>query len=131
TLGDGWLVTTGTWSQKGVTLVYEWREYDADGAGYTVVGIDSGVLSDAEVFAGDTKVTVALTGSKAGYTSTTVEVPVRLGPVPAVDGDPVITGTPQVGYELGVDFDGVDVTPLTATVSYQWLKNGKAIKGAT
>lgn len=128
---DGWLVTTGTWSQKGVTYSYEWREYAADGTEYTVRGTDSGLLADADLFARDTKVTVALTGAKAGYTTTTVEVPVRLGPVPTIDGGPELLGEFQVGLVNGVDLGSATITPATATLSYQWLKNGKAIKGAT
>ena len=45
---------------------------------------------------------------------------------------PVISGTPKVGNTLTVTKAGVsDFTPTADRVTYQWLKNGVAITGAT
>ncbi|MGY2876563.1 hypothetical protein ACVW00_003753 [Marmoricola sp. URHA0025 HA25] len=54
---------------------------------------------------------------------------------PIVTGTPAITsvgsGTPQVGDALTGDDSTVTATPQAATKSYQWLRDGAAVPGAT
>ncbi|MDF1487426.1 Ig-like domain-containing protein [Tessaracoccus caeni] len=44
---------------------------------------------------------------------------------------PKITGTAKVGKTLKVDSTSVAWTPAKVTLKYQWLRDGKSIKGAT
>lgn len=74
---------------------------------------------------------VRVTGSKANYTPET-RVSHAVRPVTgklAFGSTPVIAGTARVGSKLAPEF-AFDWQPKP-TLTYQWLRNGKAIKGAT
>lgn len=96
--------------------------------GYTLTPSDAGK-----------KVSVRVTESRPGWLSavTTWAAPAVL-PAVSVVADPaipVLVGAPRIGSELAVGartytFDGDDVTGEVAP-TYQWLRNGKAIPGAT
>ena len=93
----------------------------ATGATYTVTAADVGKT-----------VTVAVTGTKAGYTTvTTTSLPtaavavVALSPTPI----PTITGTTQVGATLTANAGTWGPAPVALT--YQWSVGGTAVAGAT
>lgn len=114
---------TGAWTD-GAALSYQWlRDGEAiDGATsqtYTVVADDV-----------ETELAVRVTGSLAGYQSTSLEssrtAPVALKALSSTT--PTITGTSEVGETLtattGSWTDGT-------SFSYQWLRAGQEITGAT
>jgi hypothetical protein len=77
------------------------------------------------------KITVTVTGTKSGY-ATVSKTSVATGKVAAgtlTSVKPKITGTVKVGKKLTAK-PGT-WKPSGVKLSYQWLRNGKAIKGAT
>ena len=118
----------GTWSTDGVTFGYEWLRNGtaipgATGSTYPVVAADAGSLLSLRV-----------TGSKAGFASGTATSnslgPVVVPPTPkVVAGAPTIKGKAIVGKKLTA-IPG-SWTPADVTFTYQWLRNGKPIAGAT
>lgn len=114
----------GTWDD-GVTRTYQWLADDE-----AISGATAQAFTPAAAQAGK-KLTVAVTGSKPGYTSATRSSEPS---ATVADGDqtltptPTISGTPRVGSELtavtGTWDDDV-------TFAYQWLADGDAIDGAT
>ncbi len=89
--------------------------------------------------------TVLITAAKAGYTTTTIEVPVRLGPVPSFANTSAAQlvstgpdGAAQVGYPITLDGAlAMDPKPANGVYSYQWSRSAAyagpftAIAGAT
>lgn len=131
-LPTGFSVTPGTWKVAPTSVEYVWREWSVDGATATETSTGAvGTIDDAGLRARSTRVTVLVTASRAGYAPTTLEVPVRLGPVPAFTADPALVGTPRVGYDLTVDLSAAEVEPGTATYRFQWFSGATAIPGAT
>jgi Leucine-rich repeat (LRR) protein len=127
---DGGVLTAkpGLWSPKPSSWTYQWYRdgdaiaNDATGATYTLTGNDVG-----------TSITVKVAASLAGYTTTA-----------AIESDPVEVGTAgsfvapdeiQVSGEYAVgktlSADRGTWSPSGATYSYQWLRSGTAIDGAT
>jgi cell wall-associated NlpC family hydrolase/peptidoglycan hydrolase-like protein with peptidoglycan-binding domain len=118
--------TAGKWAPSGVTLGYQWQRdgEPIDGATkatYLVQGTDAGK-----------PLTVQVTGTKAGYTTTaktsaaTAKVAKATFAKPPT---PKITGTVAIGATLGVE-------PGTwaagkVTFGYQWYRGDDAIDGAT
>lgn len=127
----GFTVTPGTWSPSGASFSYEWRVADAAGE-VEVIGTGTGPTSSV-VAPATGRLTVAITATKAGYTSTTVEVLARRGDAPRFVDDrrPVVVGTPQVGLPLEVDASEAVTVPSATTLSYAWKRNGVNIAGAT
>jgi hypothetical protein len=75
---------------------------------------------------------VIITASRAGYTSTSVEVPVRTGPKPVFVTPPTeLTGDMTVGRPISVNLAGTEITPATSVLGFQWYRAGVAISGAT
>ncbi|WP_427004430.1 beta strand repeat-containing protein [Pseudarthrobacter sp. H2] len=116
----------GTWGPAPVALAYQWKR-----SGVNILGATAGtyVLTTADV--GKT-ITVTVTGSKAGYTTTAktsvatkavTALPALTGPVPTV------TGTPVAGQKLTA-VPGV-WGPAPVTLAYQWKRAGVNIVGAT
>lgn len=115
----------GTWGPGVVTLSYQWLRNGvpiarAINSSYTLVGADVGTV-----------ISVSITGNQAGYTTGTA---ISAGTPPVASGTlvtrmPVISGTPKVGAVL----TAIHGTwgPGTVTLSYQWLRNGAPIAGAT
>ena len=75
---------------------------------------------------------VTATANMSGYISTAeTAAPVSISQpqTPITVGSVLISGTPEVGQTLTAT--AVDVSPSEATVSWQWLRDGIAITGAT
>ncbi|NBW72842.1 MAG: pentapeptide repeat-containing protein [Microbacteriaceae bacterium] len=86
----------------------------------------SSYLVQADDFGG--KITVAVTMSKSGSISRTdVSQEVSVLAKPMVQSAVKVTGKSKVGSKLTVK---TSAWAPGATISYQWLRNGKAIKGA-
>ena len=125
TLQSGKTLTavTGTWAPVPDAFAYQWS---IDGT--AVSGATKAVFTLRTSDAGK-KVTVTVTGTKAGYTSAsatstalTVLRPFTTAPLPT------ITGTPTSGNTLTAD-PGSWLP--TAQVTYQWFRGSTAITGAT
>ncbi|WP_026266265.1 hypothetical protein [Arthrobacter sp. 131MFCol6.1] len=129
-IGRAMSVTPGTWSAPSETLTVTYNWLSPDGK---VSGTGSTYSPDANDV--DTTVTVLVTALAPGYATARVRVtapkPVTL-PEPTQKVPPAISrGTLRVGGILYVGF-GVwaDSRPGLAQ-SYQWLRNGVPINGAT
>jgi hypothetical protein len=115
----------GAWGPGEVALSYQWfrsgvKIAKATKATYKLVAADRGKT-----------LTVKVTGTKSGY-ATVSKTSVATGKVAAgslTSAKPKITGTVKVGKKLTAK-PGV-WKPSGVKVSYQWLRSGKAIKGAT
>lgn len=109
----------GTWT-SGTTLKYQWLANGtaiggATASTYTVTSSRSGQ-----------RITVAVTGSKSGYATTTKT---SAGTAYVMrPSTPTISGTFAYGSTLTVK---PNTWTSGTTFTYQWLANGKAISGAT
>ena len=106
-------------------MSYQWLR-----SGTAIVGATDAVYALKAADKGKT-ITVKVTGEKSGYV-TVSKTSVATGKVAAgtlTSVKPKITGTVKVGKKLTVK-PGV-WKPSGVKVSYQWLRSGKAIKGAT
>ena len=116
----------GVWSTPGVTFARQWLVGGVPVAGETGT---SYVVRPAD--AGRT-ISLRVTGSKTGLVSgvatsaPTAVVP--FGRLTALKG-PKITGTAKVGKRLKANAG--TWSPAGVTFGYQWLRNGKVIRGAT
>ncbi len=126
TVAVGTTVTAvpGTWGPAPVTYAYQWRRggtaiSGATAATYTPVAADAG-----------TALSVTVTGTKSGYTAksaTSAATTVAKGTLTGAT--PTISGTTKVGNTLTAKAGTWAPSPVT--LSYQWLRNGTAISGAT
>ncbi|WP_345751974.1 CHAP domain-containing protein [Microbacterium rhizophilus] len=114
----------GAWGPAGVALAYQWMR-----DGYAIAGATAASYRVTMADAG-AKLTVRVTGSRSGSaavvrTSAAVAVPVPViaGPVPAV------AGTLRAGSMLALNAG--TWAPMGVKVTYQWLRNGRPIPGAT
>ncbi|MDR6414011.1 carboxypeptidase regulatory-like domain-containing protein [Pseudarthrobacter sulfonivorans] len=117
----------GTWGPSPVTLAYQWKAN-----GIAITGATARTYKLVAANTGKT-ITVTVTGSKAGYTTTaktsvatrTVMAlnPVLTAPVPTV------AGTAKVGSLLTAAPGTWGPSPVA--LAYQWKANGIAITGAT
>jgi hypothetical protein len=117
------LTASVTYAPADATASYQWLRNGvaisgATAAGYTAVAADLGAT-----------LSVRVSGAKTGYE--TYRSTVTAGKVGAgtqkVTGKVKVTGTAKVGKKLAA----VPGKATGATVKYQWLLNGKAIKKAT
>ncbi|MDF1488878.1 sunset domain-containing protein [Tessaracoccus caeni] len=124
-VGKKLTATPGTWAPSGVKLSYQWLRdgkaiKGATKSTYTLTSSDKGK-----------KISVQVKGSKSGYTSVTKTSSktsaVKAGTLSSAT--PKISGTAQVGKKLTAK-PGT-WKPSGVTFSYQWLRNGAKIKGAT
>ncbi|MGN6754020.1 MAG: hypothetical protein ACTHJJ_15865, partial [Intrasporangium sp.] len=115
----------GTWSPGPVTFSYQWYRSGvaisgATGSTYLLGASDLGK-----------RMTVRVTGSRAGFTSvaktSAATASVVAGTLTAPT--PKISGTARVGYRLTASPGTWGPSPVT--LRYQWLRNGAAISGAT
>ncbi|WEK13392.1 MAG: glycosyl hydrolase 53 family protein [Candidatus Microbacterium phytovorans] len=92
------------------------------------VAIDGATASTYTVVAADrgASLTVAVTASRAGFTSATAISTAVAVPRALTVGTPKISGSAVVGGKLTAS---VSVSP-TATKAYQWYADGKAVSGA-
>ncbi|MFN4002328.1 hypothetical protein [Microcella sp.] len=133
-VAGGYRVSAGAWSPSGATYTFGWRYYLADGTYTEHAGVNtatSSTFTTPEVIGSPGRIVATVTATRAGYTPTTVIVPVRSGPQVTIDTPPSIAGTPKVGFTLSIDTESMQTTPTTTTLAYQWLRNGAAITGAT
>jgi hypothetical protein len=113
----------GTWGPSGVTLSYQWL---ADGT-----PIPGGAKSTFTVQPGQygKKISVSVTGSASGFAASTrssaVTAKVAKGTLKAPT--PKVAGTRKVGRILTANAG--KWSPVSTGLTYQWLRNGKAIKG--
>lgn len=123
-VGSKLTATAGTWP-TGTTTSYQWNRNGKAIAGATAAAY---TLQAADAKAA---VSVTVTAKLTGYDTATAEshaVTVAQGTF-VVKHKPKATGQPKVGRKLKAK--GVSFSPKPARVTYQWLRNGKAIKGAT
>ncbi len=123
-VGQTLTAVPGTWDPNDVDLAYQWLRdgVEIDGATGTTYAVVAGDLGG--------EITVKVTGSKTGYTTadaTSSGVTVLAGTI--TPGAVSITGTPQLGQTLTA-VPG-SWTPGDVTLSYQWLRDGVEIDGAT
>ena len=125
-VGSTLTTAAGTYSVTGVTTTYQWLRngvpiQGATAATYTVTPTDYQTTLSAQV-----------TASKTGYTSVTTTsaatAAVAAGTF-TVTTKPVIQGTAVVGSTLTTTAGTYSLTGVTTT--YQWLRNGAPIQGAT
>lgn len=114
---------SGAWSPR-VQLGYRWMRNGAaipgaTASSYTAVAADRGA-----------KLSVAVTGSKPGYTTVTrISPAVSIGAGVFAPGTPKLRGTARVGHTLRVALGHWH--PAPSSVSYRWMRGGHAIPGAT
>jgi hypothetical protein len=124
TPGETLTVDTGTWTPALLSSRYEWLRNGQPIEGtfwnqYPVTEADLG-----------TRISVRVTGSAFGVRSaTTTSEPTKVVKQRMTPGVPTIVGAPQVGAVLTID-TGV-WTPDPVHYSYQWLRWGQPIEGAT
>ncbi len=125
TVGSTLTANAGTWGPAPVTLAYQWNAGGAAIAGATGATY---ALTSAE--AGKT-ITVTVTGTKTGYAtlSKTSAATAAVGGATLTPGTPAITGTAKVGSTLTANPGTWGPAPVS--LSYQWLRDGSPIQGAT
>ncbi|MDQ1083948.1 MULTISPECIES: hypothetical protein [Microbacterium] len=124
TVGTAVTAVPGAWGPAPVTYTYQWLRSGspisgATGASYTPVAADAG-----------TALSVTVTGTKSGYTTKSATSATKTVAKGTLTGaTPTISGTTKVGYTLTAKAG--TWAPAPVTLSYQWLRNGVAISGAT
>ena len=113
---------TGSWT-SGTSFSYQWLKNGAPIAGATKAG-----YAIPASLAG-AKLSVKVTGSKAGYTAVSKTSAQKVVAKAALaTHKPAIKGTAQVGKKLSA---APGKWTSGTAFKYQWNRNGKAIKGAT
>jgi len=116
----------GTWAVPPSAVTYQWY---ADGVPVPGATASTLTLTQDQL---DQRIRVRVTATADGYEPRSADSrgtgPVVLG-LAAFTEPPSLTGSALVGRTLTAD-PGT-YTPSTATVSYQWLRSGVAITGAT
>ncbi|MFT3888597.1 MAG: hypothetical protein QM713_10600 [Arachnia sp.] len=124
-VGKKLTASAGTWKPS-ATLTYQWlrdgkKISGATKSSYTLTSSDKGK-----------KISVQVKGAKSGYTSVTKTSSktkaVKAGTLSSTP-TPTISGTAQVGKKLTAKAG--TWKPSGVKLSYQWLRSGKTIKGAT
>jgi hypothetical protein len=124
-VGSMLTATAGTWGPSPVTLKYQWKA-----GGVAIAGATASTYKPVAANLGKA-LTVTVTGSKAGYTTTSktslATAAVAAGTLTAPA--PTITGVVRVGSTLTVSAGTWGPSPVT--LKYQWKAAGVAIAGAT
>lgn len=124
-VGSTLTVKTGTWSPSAVRLTYQWYR---DGKAIGGATGSRRVLASPDL---GRRITVKVTGTKTGYTPASATS--KATPVVAAGtlktATPTIGGTKKVGSTLTV-YRGI-WAPSGVTFTQRWLRDGKAIPGAT
>jgi subtilisin family serine protease len=122
--GEVLTLDAGTWGPDPVTLSYQWKRNGvsiskATGTTYKLTSSDAGKT-----------ITVSVKGVKTGYsTASTTSAGLAVEKLFSKSPSPKITGTGAVGKTLTTSLG--TWSPTGATFSYQWLRNGAEIDGAT
>ena len=118
-------VRTGLWQPAPVTLSYQWYS-----DGEQVFGA-TGPTYEVSSSVSRTRITVAVRGTRAGYTSQTrTSAPTPRVPVPVVTaGRPTIRGKAVVGGTLTANPGSWK--PAFLELTYEWFRDGERITGAT
>lgn len=123
-VGDVVTAVPGTWGRAPVAFTYQWNRN-----GEPIVGATAQTYVLAADDAGS-PISVTVVGSKPGFTtasrtSNTIGVYRQLDPPPI----PKVSGSAQVGESIRAD-PGV-WQPAPVQLTYQWLRDGAPISGAT
>jgi hypothetical protein len=119
----------GGWEPTPTTMTYQWfangkKIRKASSSSYT---LGSGVVGK--------QIMVRVVGAKESYVTTTKEseptIAVLAGRTFTASSDPIVTGNAVVGQMLSSVVTPWSALGQTVAYSYQWLRNGKAIKRAT
>lgn len=124
-VGSRLTASTGVWSPPGA---YSFQWYSNDTA---IVGATGQHYLPTRHDLGD-RIRVLVTTRRDGFTTASARssrtAAVAAGRI-SISKSPRVTGSPQLGSVLKVD-PGVH-SPTQASLSYQWLRDGKVISGAT
>lgn len=118
--------TPGSWAVRPTSVDYQWYA-----AGVAIPGATSPTLTPTEAQL-DQRLTVRVTAHADGYESLTASssaTPAVLLGQAAFTTNPGLTGTAVVGHTLTATPG--QFTPAGASPTYQWLRDGVAISGAT
>ena len=119
----------GGWDPTPTTMTYTWL---ADGKKIKKAASASYILTSREV---GKSISVRVVGSLASYVTTTRDSDpteaVSAGQAFATAATPTLTGTATVGQVLGSEVAPWSAPGQIVMYSYQWLRSGKVIKGAT
>ncbi|MGV3562795.1 MAG: hypothetical protein ACO1ON_05875 [Nocardioides sp.] len=133
-VGEQLSTTNGTWTNEPTSFTYQWL---ADGVAVTGATQQTFVLTATQA---GKRMSVRVTAAKTGLTSgqATSAQTALVAPADGTDpetceitvtGGPTVAGTPEVGNVLAVT-NGT-TTPDGVTATYQWLRDGRVITGAT
>ena len=131
-------VSTGSWNNRAVSYVYQWKRATTSGGSY--VDISGATSATYVVLAGDVGYFIrgTVAGVNTGGTSTyvsSIATSQAIDIVPVNATSPAITGTSQIGQTLSVSTGSWDNRPTSFT--YQWQRAETAsgtylnISGAT
>ncbi len=125
TVGATLTADPGTWSPSGATFTYQWLR-----GGVAIPGATSATYAVGLADVG-ARLSVTAIGSLSGFTPTSAtSAETSVVPQPTVvAGTVTISGVAAVGATLTAN-PGT-WSPADATFSYQWLRNGVAVTGAT
>ncbi|WP_156044008.1 GH92 family glycosyl hydrolase [Cellulomonas sp. HZM] len=124
-VGKKLTVSSGTYSVRGATITRQWLRdgmpvQGATGTSYVLTAADKGA-----------KVAVRTTVAAPGYATLRLVTPgvtVKAGTI-TVSKASKVSGKAKVGHKLTVS--APKVSPSGVKVTYRWLRDGKAISGAT
>ncbi|MFT4231526.1 MAG: hypothetical protein QM606_01940 [Leucobacter sp.] len=123
-VGSTLKASAGSWKPAGVKHSYQWKR-----GGKAIVGA-TGASYRLRAADGGKKITVTVTGSLAGYqtTSRTSAASSAVLKKLSASPKPKITGTAKVGSTLTAQAGSWKPQPVK--LSYRWYRDGKAITGA-
>lgn len=123
-VGSTLTAVTGSWAPTPTAFSYQWLR-----AGQPIAGATGATYVAAAADAG-AAISVAVTGSRPGYVSSTrTSSTVTVVPGTLGVGTPTVAGVPRVGDPLVASPGTWGPDPVALT--YQWLRNGSPISGAT
>jgi len=126
-VGDLLTTTNGTWSGTPTSYSYQWKRgatnIGTNANTYTLVSADAGLNITCVVTA--TNATGSTNATSNVFVPSALSAPENLSP-PAIDGITTWTVGMTIGF-TGNEWSGNPVPTLT----YQWLRNGGNIEGAT
>lgn len=126
-VGKTLTVADPAWNTDDVEQTYQWLR---DGEPITGASAASHLLAPADL---GRSISVAVTGTKEGWTSATVDsnaLTTTVGDTIVATLQPRVSGTPTLGQPL-TSTPGTWGTGETPAFGYQWLRDGGPITGAT